>query len=175
MIAQPNIEDYGLAESISNESSQPDQPTEITVESVRDDIFGNRWVTPSGGGKEIKLGEKRSQLHELFKQGNKITLRWDSFNNNPYVKDAKLVSGVVVSKSKVRLEGAEVKPATFDVRTRDIHNQVAYKIAGEIVAAEIQAGRFTVDWNVSKGPVTEIAVRISSLAKNILTMMENLQ
>ena len=51
-------------------------------------------------------------------------------------------------------------------RTDDIHNQVAHKIAGGIVAAQISAGRFP------KATATEIAVNISLLAKEIKTAME---
>ena len=142
-----------------------DKPTEIIVASVRDDEYGNRWVTPQGGGEEIKIGEKRHQLHELFQQGNKVALQWETYTNKEkhktytYVSDAALVSGETKKKE-------DEPPQPPDARTDDIHNQVAYKIAGGIFAAYVQAGSFL------KATPTDIAIKIGLMAKEIKACME---
>lgn len=74
--------------------------TIIVVGQRRTDEFNNLWVTPKSGGAEIKIGEKRKQLHPLFQSGNKVSLEWDNYNNNDYVKDAKLVSGEAKTKAE---------------------------------------------------------------------------
>ena len=46
-----------------------EKDTIIVVGVTRMDTYGNLWITPAGGGDEVKIGEKRSQLHPLFEQG----------------------------------------------------------------------------------------------------------
>ena len=148
-----------------------DKPTEIVVESVRDDEYGNRWVTPQGGGAEIKIAEKRGALHELFQQGNTVSLKWDSYTNKEkktftYVADAKLVSGETKTKAGIPPPCPKPGYPPVDARTDDIHNQVAYKIAGGVFAAYVKAGRF------EKASPTEIGAKIGVIAKEIKATME---
>ena len=70
-----------------------EKDTVITVGITRKDEYGNLWVTPSGGGEEVKIGAKRKQLHDLFEQGKAIMLHWETYMDKPYVFDAKLVEG----------------------------------------------------------------------------------
>ncbi len=67
--------------------------TVIVVGVTRTDTYGNLWVTPKGGGDEVKIGSKRSQLHELFEQDKAIMLHWETYKGKAYVSDAKLVEG----------------------------------------------------------------------------------
>jgi len=70
-----------------------DKDTIIVVGVTRTDGYNNLWVTPAGGGEEVKIGEKRSHLHELFQQGKGVMLHWETYKNRTYVADAKLVEG----------------------------------------------------------------------------------
>ena len=149
-----------------------DKPTEIIVESVRDDEYGNRWVMPTGGGAEIKIGEKRAQLHELFQPSNKVSLKWDSYTNKErktftYVADAKLVSGEAKAKAPAATSPARKASQPADARQADIHNQVAFKIAGQVFASYVGQGRF------DKAGATEMATNIGKIAKEILVVMES--
>ena len=69
------------------------EDTIIKVGVARQDEYGNLFVTPEGGGKEVKISEKRKNLHPLFQQGNTVSLHWEVFKNVPYVKDAKQIVG----------------------------------------------------------------------------------
>lgn len=70
-----------------------DNDTVIVVGVTREDEYGNLMVTPKGGGEEIRIGSKRSQLHPLFQQGVAVMLHWETYKGRPYVADAKLVEG----------------------------------------------------------------------------------
>lgn len=67
--------------------------TIIVAGQRRIDEYGNLWVAPAGGGEEIKIAAKRSQLHPLFQQEQAIVLHWATYKNIPYVTDAELVEG----------------------------------------------------------------------------------
>ena len=69
------------------------EDTIIKVGITREDDYGNMWVTPEGGGKEVKIGEKRKNLFPLFQQGNTVSLHWETYKNKPYVSDAKQIVG----------------------------------------------------------------------------------
>ena len=56
--------------------------------------------------------------------------------------------------------------ARIDDRTDDIHNQVAFKIAGPVYAAYVRMGRWP------KAGATEIATNIGLIAKEIKATME---
>ncbi len=77
-----------------------DKDTIIVVGVTREDEYGNLWVTPAGGGDEVKIGEKRSQLHELFEQGKAVMLHWETYRNRAYVSDARLVEGELLESVK---------------------------------------------------------------------------
>lgn len=83
--------------------------TVITVGVTREDEYGNLWVTPQGGDKEIKIASKRSNLHPLFEQGKAIMLHWETYRNIPYVSDAKLVEGEL-PEPREPIEPKEDKP-----------------------------------------------------------------
>lgn len=72
-----------------------DKDTVITVGVTRLDEYGNMWVTPQGGGKEIKIASRRKNLHPLFEQGKAVMLHWEVYKDNPYVADAKWVEGIL--------------------------------------------------------------------------------
>ncbi len=74
--------------------------TVIVVGVTRVDGYNNLWVTPAGGGEEIKVGAKRGNLHSLFQQGKAIMLHWETYKNISYVSDAKLVEGELPSPTK---------------------------------------------------------------------------
>ncbi len=95
-----------------------DKDTIIVVGVTRTDDYGSLWVTPAGGGDEIKIGEKRSHLHDLFQQGKAVMLHWATYKNKPYVSDAKAVEGELPPSTKPespppqqREELPKVKPA----------------------------------------------------------------
>jgi len=67
--------------------------TIIVVDQRRMDSYNNLWITPKGGGDEVKIGEKRAHLHPLFEQGKAVMLHWEVYMNKAYVADAKLVEG----------------------------------------------------------------------------------
>ncbi len=67
--------------------------TVIVVGTTELDEYGNMWVTPKGGGERVKIAKKREGLHPLFKQGKAVLLKWETYQNHPYVADAKLVAG----------------------------------------------------------------------------------
>jgi len=67
--------------------------TIIVVGQVRQDEYNNIWVTPKGGGDEVKIAAKRSQLHKLFEQGKAVMLHWETYKGKNYVADAKPVEG----------------------------------------------------------------------------------
>ena len=83
----------------------------------------------------------------------------DSF---PFVKNFVAVEKELAPK----IEEQATKPKPIDYRTDDIHNQVAYKIAGWVFTAYVGQGNFL------KFTPTEIAVKIGVMAKEIKTAME---
>jgi len=99
--------------------------TVIVVGVTREDGYGNLWVTPAGGGEEVKIGEKRSQLHPLFEQGKAVMLHWETYKNRPYVSDAKAVEGelpgpqpsgeMLEEHKEVIAEVVKVKPAPQEI------------------------------------------------------------
>jgi len=64
------------------------------------DEYGNMWVTPTGGGTEIKIAEKRSHLHEQFQEGLATNAHWEAYKGKNYVSDAKLVGSILPDKSE---------------------------------------------------------------------------
>lgn len=70
-----------------------DNDTVIVVGVTRIDEYGNLWVTPQGGGDEVKIAKKREKLHPLFQQGVAVLCHWETYMNKPYISDAKLVEG----------------------------------------------------------------------------------
>ena len=77
-----------------------DKDTIIVVGTTKMDDYGNMFVTPAGGGDEVKIGEKRSQLHPLFEQGKAIMLHCETYKNRAYVSDAKAVEGELPESQK---------------------------------------------------------------------------
>ena len=77
-----------------------DKDTIIVVGVTREDEYGNLWITPAGGGDEVKIAGKRKQLHPLFQQGKAVMLHWETYMNRPYVSDAKLVEGELPAPTK---------------------------------------------------------------------------
>ena len=65
----------------------------VVVGTTEKDEYGNLWVTPKGGGDRIKIAKKREGLHPLFQQGVAVMLKWQTYQDHPYVADAKLVAG----------------------------------------------------------------------------------
>jgi len=84
--------------------------TIVIVGVTREDEFGNLWVTPQGGGDEIKIAAKRSKLHPLFEQGRAIMLHWETYMNRPYVADAKPVEGELPEPKSAYTPPPEEKP-----------------------------------------------------------------
>ena len=70
-----------------------DNQTVVVVGTTETDEYGNLWVTPKGGGDRIKIAAKRSGLHPIFEQGKAIMLKWQTYQEHPYVADAKPVAG----------------------------------------------------------------------------------
>ncbi|KKM16323.1 hypothetical protein LCGC14_1686980 [marine sediment metagenome] len=69
--------------------------TIIVVGHTEVDGYGNLWVTPQGGGEKIKIAKKRESLHPIFQQGQAVQLDWQTYNNKPYVANAKSVAGAL--------------------------------------------------------------------------------
>lgn len=97
--------------------------TVITVGVTREDEYGNLWVTPQGGDKEIKIAAKREALHPLFEQGKAVLCHWETYKNIPYVSDAKWVEGELppprepYKGQNTRFERGEYPDGDFDGRT----------------------------------------------------------
>ncbi len=102
--------------------------TIITVESTKLDGYGNLMVTHKGGGKDIKIGEKRKQLFAFFSEGAAVELIWDSFKNRDYVADAKLVEGSLPApKQPIKTEAT---PKPQKTREQEIAEHVWWKELG---------------------------------------------
>lgn len=82
--------------------------TVIVIGVTRVDEYNNLWVTPKGGGNEVKISVKRAGLHPLFQQGKAVMLHWETYKNIPYVSDAKLVEGELPEAQK--LESPPLQP-----------------------------------------------------------------
>ena len=67
---------------------------------------------------------------------------------------------------KAKEGNAKPAPKPIDARQDDIHNQVAYKIAGHVFEAYVLVGCFP------KATPTEIASKIGVIAKEIKATME---
>lgn len=67
--------------------------TVIVVGATEVDGYGHLWVTPKGGGDKVKIAQKRAHLHPLFEQGRAVLLHWETYQNRPYVANAKPVEG----------------------------------------------------------------------------------
>ncbi len=90
------------------------QDTIIKVGVTRTDDYGNLWVTPTDGGQEVKIGEKRSALFPIFQQGNTVSLHWETFKNKPYVKDAKQIAGEPARPDKLPVPTSRQEPYKAD-------------------------------------------------------------
>lgn len=115
--------------------------TIIKVGQVRDDEYGNRWVTPHDGGDDVKIGSKRAHLHNLFQQGNTISLHWETYKGKSYVGNAELISGETEAEQE-QTNPTTSKPAQKrygDDTNRSIEKQVALKGAIEITKALIES------------------------------------
>ena len=120
-----------------------DKDTIIVVGVTRMDTYGNLFVTPTGGGDEVKIGEKRTQLHDLFQQGKAVMLHWETYKNRAYVADAKLVEGelpeqqssqkLLPKDQKIIDEEVKVRPTPQDSRSKEIEFNMWWKIASEMV------------------------------------------
>lgn len=67
--------------------------TVIVVGGTRLDEYDNLWVTPAGGGDEVKIAKKREALHPLFEQGKAVLLHWETYMDKAYVAKAEAVAG----------------------------------------------------------------------------------
>jgi len=136
--------------------------TIITVAVTRLDEYGNLWVTPAGGGDEVKIAEKRSNLHPLFEQGKAVMLHYETYKNRPYVAGAKPVAGELPQEGKAtilpehqeviaeaRKEGAEMlkgKPTgdgkykADPDKMRSIERQVSLKSAVDWCICKVNLG-----------------------------------
>lgn len=107
--------------------------TTITVGPTSIDDYNNLWVAPTDGSSKIKIGEKRSHLHELFQMGNIVQLTWDSYKNKDYVANAEIVTGTteptVVKEAKKM--GAEV----INSKDASIARAVAFKGAIDLATS----------------------------------------
>lgn len=75
--------------------------TVVVVGVTRTDEWNNLWITPAGGGDEVKVSAKRAGLHPLFQQGKAVMLHWETYKNVPYVSDAKSVEGNLPEAEKL--------------------------------------------------------------------------
>lgn len=100
-----------------------DNQTVVVVGTTETDEYGNLWVTPKGGGERIKIAAKRSGLHPIFEQGKAIMLKWQTYQEHPYVADAKPVAG-------------ELQPPT-DATMLAEHEKVIEEARAEAVSAPV--------------------------------------
>lgn len=124
--------------------------TIIVVGATRMDGYGNLWVTPKGGGDDVKVGVKRVNLHPIFQQGKAVMCHWEVYMNKPYVADAKLVEGelphtpseptpegVQEAYEKSRKDLEKMSKGDWDEKDRrtrkSIERQTALNVAVEIV------------------------------------------
>lgn len=113
--------------------------TVIVVGTTELDEYGNMWVTPKGGGERVKIAAKRSGLHPLFEQGKAVLLKWQTYQDHPYVADAKLVAGElqpavtppqVETPDQPEIDKSQKKELT---RSEEINWHVAIKEIGECI------------------------------------------
>lgn len=135
-----------------------DKETIIVVGVTREDEYGNLWVTPKGGGDEVKIGSKRSGLHSLFQQGKAIMLHWETYKNRTYVADAKAVEGELPEAQKLDSpppqSGEEPLKKT---REQEIAEHVWFKELGEWL-------RIWEQWPIEKRPKSFKALKDSYFA-----------
>lgn len=115
---------------------------------------------PKGSGLKERWGELQVGRAYSFTMGVFVKSPTESF---PFVKNFTAVEKELAEKIE---KATKSTPKPIDYKTADIHNQVAFKIAGVEMAAQISAGRFP------KATVTELAVNTGLLAKEILAVME---
>ena len=133
--------------------------TTITVKTARVDDYGNLWVMPVGGEKDIKIGEKRKHLHELFQVGNSVKLHYDTYLNKTYVADAELVSEAPTAVKEAQKLGAELKSVLEKPKayTPDPKNRsYALSYAKDIAVAQIEKGE-----EMAADKVVDIAKRFT--------------
>jgi len=123
-----------------------DKETIIVVGVTREDEYNNLWVTPKGGGDEVKIGEKRSQLHPLFQQGKAVMLHWEIYKGKTYVADAKAVEGELPEPQKSDdppLQQDEPTPEQlkpFDPTRKSIERQKSLDVAERWCSLKVQSG-----------------------------------
>jgi len=132
--------------------------TVVVVGQVRTDEYNNLWVTPQGGGDEIKIAQKRENLHPLFEQGKAVMLHWETYKNIPYVSGAKLVEGELpppttsdkvlpehqdeIDEAKASVPVATTSKYKADpTKTKSIERQQALIQAVSWCIAQLQAGK----------------------------------
>ncbi len=120
------------------------EDTIITVGTTRLDEYNNLWVTPAGGGDEVKIGEKRAGLHPLFQQGKAVMLHWETYKNRAYVSDAKAVEGELpepqTRESLPPQPGEELPPPApqaVGMITKELGDMIRAELLGKIFGAKI--------------------------------------
>ena len=64
----------------------------IVVAQTSTNEYGDLLITTKGG-EQVKIKAKRSNLFPLFEQGKAVMLEWQTYQNHPYIANAKLVEG----------------------------------------------------------------------------------
>ena len=119
---------------------------------------------PKGSGLKERWGELQVGRAYSFTMGVFVKSPTESF---PFVKNFTAVGEELAEKIEKAKEGnAKPAPKPIDARQDDIHNQVAYKIAGHVFEAYVLVGCFP------KATPTEIASKIGVIAKEIKAAME---
>ncbi len=117
--------------------------TVIVVGTTELDEYGHLWVTPKGGGERVKIAKKRVGLHPLFEQGVAVLLKWETYQNHPYVADAKLVAGelqpaqepTILPKDEKIIEEARKEAVKKEPAPQELG--MWWKEVGEMIRAEI--------------------------------------
>ena len=143
--------------------------TIIKVALTRTDEYGNLWVTPAGGGVEVKIGEKRNSLFPLFQQGNTVSLHWETYKDKPYVKDAKQIVGEPAQPAKLPVpQPAQREPFLSDpTRNASIEAQTAYGKIMDNWEKDIPKSMkdAAVHWGLSKLGVKELPTTLKAPEK----------
>ena len=134
--------------------------TIIVVGVTETDEWGNLWVTPKGGGDKVKVAKKREHLHELFQQGRAVMLIWQTYQNIPYVADAKLVEGELPPPTNSEDTS---QPAPKPVKSAPVPQEIGmfWKEMGEMLRAGPPAG---IDLETAHGKLLRQAYYAQMLA-----------
>jgi len=110
----------------------------ITVKSTTKNQYGDLIVTTTHGN-DIKIGEKRNQLFDLFQPGQVVKLLWAEYQQRKYVSRAELAEGNPQPTPQPKPDAPQSKitppkqESSITDRDRRIEHMVWVKEVGEMI------------------------------------------